>query len=50
MVEMVIKDENSKDQLMWYFQKNFNGAYPIYLKDYKSWQEIELFIKVRPYT
>jgi len=33
MVEMVIKDENSKDQLMWYFQKNFNGAYPIYLKE-----------------
>ena len=33
MVELVIKDENSKDQLMWYFQKNFNGAYPIYLKE-----------------
>jgi len=33
MVEMVIKDENSKDQLMWYFQKNFNGTYPVYLKE-----------------
>ena len=33
MVELVIKDENSKDQLMWYFQKNFSGLYPIYLKE-----------------
>jgi len=33
MVEMVMTDENSKDQLMWYFQKNFNGAYPIYMKE-----------------
>ena len=33
MVELLIKDENSKDQLMWYFQKNFNGSYPIYLKE-----------------
>lgn len=31
--ELVIKDENSKDQLMWYFQKRFNGAYPIYIKE-----------------
>ena len=33
MVEMIIKDENSKDQLMWYFQKKFNGSFPIYLKE-----------------
>jgi len=33
MIEMIIKDENSKDQLMWYFQKKFNGAFPIYLKE-----------------
>ena len=33
IVELVIKDENSKDQLMWYFQKNFSGAYPIYIKE-----------------
>lgn len=33
MVDLVMNDENSKDQLMWYFQKNFNGAYPIYLKE-----------------
>ena len=33
MIEMIIKDENSKDQLMWYFQKKFNGAFPIYFKE-----------------
>lgn len=33
VAELVMKDENSKDQLMWYFQKNFNGAYPIYKKE-----------------
>lgn len=33
IVDLVMNDENSKDQLMWYFQKHFNGAYPIYLKD-----------------
>ena len=33
MIEMIMKDENSKDQLMWYFQKNFNGLFPIYLKE-----------------
>ena len=33
IVDLVMNDENSKDQLMWYFQKHFNGAYPIYLKE-----------------
>lgn len=33
IVDLVMNDENSKDQLMWYFQKHYNGAYPIYLKD-----------------
>ena len=33
IIEMIVKDENSKDQLMWYFQKKFNGAFPIYLKE-----------------
>ena len=33
IIEMIIKDENSKDQLMWYFQKMFNGSFPIYLKE-----------------
>jgi ribonuclease-3 len=33
IIEMIIKDENSKDKLMWYFQKKFNGAFPIYLKE-----------------
>lgn len=33
IVELLINDENSKDQLMWYFQKKFNGAYPIYIKE-----------------
>ena len=33
IIEMIIKDENSKDQLMWYFQKKFNGSFPIYLKE-----------------
>jgi dsRNA-specific ribonuclease len=33
MADLVIKDDNWKDQLMWYFQKHFNGAYPIYNKE-----------------
>lgn len=33
MVHMVMIDENSKDQLMWYFQKKFSGEYPIYVQD-----------------
>jgi ribonuclease III len=33
LVEMVIKDDNFKDSLMWFYQKNFNGAYPIYKQE-----------------
>jgi len=33
ITELIINDENLKDQLMWYFQKKFNGAYPIYIKE-----------------
>ena len=45
MVEMVIKDDNSKDQLMWYFQKHFNGLFPIYLKEKVENEEFYIFIK-----
>ena len=33
IVQMVFVDENSKDQLMWYFQQKFNGEYPKYVED-----------------
>jgi ribonuclease-3 len=33
IVEMIMKDDNYKDSLMWFFQKNFSGAYPIYNKE-----------------
>ncbi len=33
IVQMVMVDENAKDQLMWYFQKKFSGEYPKYLQD-----------------
>jgi ribonuclease-3 len=33
ITEMIVNDENYKDQLMWYFQKKFNGAYPIYKEE-----------------
>jgi dsRNA-specific ribonuclease len=45
MVDLVITDENSKDQLMWYFQKNFNGSYPIYLKEKYENECFYIFIK-----
>lgn len=33
LAEMVMKNDNYKDSLMWYFQKNFKGAYPKYNKE-----------------
>jgi dsRNA-specific ribonuclease len=45
MVEMIIKDENSKDQLMWYFQKKFNGSFPIYLKEKNENECFYIFIQ-----
>ena len=45
MVDLVITDENSKDQLMWYFQKNFNGLYPIYLKEKYENECFYIYIK-----
>lgn len=45
MVDLVITDENSKDQLMWYFQKNFNGAFPIYLKEKYENECFYIYIK-----
>lgn len=45
MVDFVITDENSKDQLMWYFQKKFNGAFPIYLKEKYENECFYIYIK-----
>lgn len=33
IAEMISKDDNYKDSLMWFFQKNFSGTYPIYQKE-----------------
>lgn len=33
ITELIINEENLKDQLMWYFQKKFNGSYPVYIKE-----------------
>ena len=30
ITELIINDDNYKDQLMRYYQKNFNGKFPIY--------------------
>ena len=49
MVEKLIKDDNAKDQLMWYFQKHFNGSFPIYKKD-KYEQELFYIIIYEPET
>jgi ribonuclease-3 len=45
MVDLVITDENSKDQLMWYFQKKINGAYPVYLKEKYENECFYIYIK-----
>lgn len=49
MVDMLLKDDNSKDQLMWYFQKHFDGAFPVYIKD-KYEQELFYIIIKEPVT
>lgn len=49
MVEMLLKDDNTKDQLMWYFQKNFDGAFPVYVKE-KYEQELFYIIIKEPNT
>ena len=36
MVDLVKIDNNFKDQLMRYYQKQFNGKYPIYFEDTKN--------------
>ena len=33
IVNMIVNNDNFKDQLMWHFQTHFNGAYPIYKKE-----------------
>lgn len=45
LVEMVIKDDNYKDQLMWLFQKSYNGAYPIYEKEKKENEYFHIYVK-----
>ena len=49
MVDMLLKDDNAKDQLMWYYQKNFDGAFPVYVKD-KYEQELFYIIIKEPNT
>jgi len=49
IVEMLLKDDNTKDQLMWYFQKNFDGAFPVYVKE-KYIQELFYIIIKEPNT
>jgi dsRNA-specific ribonuclease len=45
IVEMVMKDDNYKDSLMWYFQKNFNGAFPIYNKEKFENEYFYIYVK-----
>lgn len=42
--EMIAKDDNAKDQLMWYFQKNFSGQHPIYNKEKYENDNFYMFI------
>lgn len=36
ITELIINDDNYKDQLMRYYQKNYNGKFPIYCEDFKN--------------
>jgi len=45
IVEMILKDDNYKDSLMWFFQKNFSGAYPIYHKEKFENEYFYVFVK-----
>lgn len=44
LAEMVIKDDNYKDQLMWLFQKTYDGAYPIYQKEKQENDHFYIFV------
>lgn len=45
IVEMILKNDNYKDSLMWFFQKTYNGAYPIYHKEKLENDNFHVYVK-----